>query len=107
MCSLFTQRVAVAKLAKPPSRWRTSVIQDGAEFCIWWILVDSTLLMLVQNGRKSSTSPHRGVKLLLMQRRELSAGCDRAPTSWLPELGGPGFDLFQAPVSWLALALSK
>ena len=28
----------VAKLAKRLSRWRTPVIQDGAEFCIWWIL---------------------------------------------------------------------
>ena len=27
----------VAKLAKRLSRWRTPVIQDGAEFCIWWI----------------------------------------------------------------------
>ena len=27
-----------AKLAKPLSRWRTMVIQDGAEFCIWWIM---------------------------------------------------------------------
>ena len=27
----------VAKLAKLLSRWRTPVIKDGAEFCIWWI----------------------------------------------------------------------
>ena len=41
---------AVAKLAKRLSRWRTPVIQDGAEFCIWWIAEDlevqsSTLLI--------------------------------------------------------------
>ena len=28
---------AVAKLVKLLSRWRTTVIQDSAEFCIWWI----------------------------------------------------------------------
>ena len=35
-CFAIEYRV-VAKLAKLLSRWRTLVIQDGAEFCIWWI----------------------------------------------------------------------